>query len=47
MKLSIIIATYNRAESLIRALNSIAEQDADPSLWEAVVVNNNSTDNTA
>lgn len=47
MKLSIIIATYNRAESLIRALNSIAEQGADPSLWEAVVVNNNSTDNTA
>lgn len=45
-KLSIIVATYNRAQSLLRTLESIVLQTADPSLWECIVVNNNSTDNT-
>ena len=47
MELSIIISTYNNAVSLIRTLNSVAKQDADKAIWECVVVNNNSTDNTA
>lgn len=47
MDLSIIISTYNNAKSLERTLNSIAKQDADKSVWECIVVNNNSTDDTA
>lgn len=46
-KFSLIVATYNRAESLLRTLESVVLQSADPTLWECVVVNNNSTDNTA
>ena len=47
MDLSLIISTYNNAVSLERTLNSVAKQDADKSIWECVVVNNNSTDDTA
>ncbi|MBE6211581.1 MAG: glycosyltransferase [Rikenellaceae bacterium] len=47
MELSIVISTYNNAASLERALKSVAMQDADKSVWECVVVNNNSTDDTA
>ena len=47
MELSIVISTYNNAASLERALKSVAMQDADKSIWECVVVNNNSTDYTA
>ena len=47
MELSIIISTYNNATSLERTLESVAVQDADKSVWECVVVNNNSTDDTA
>lgn len=46
-KLSLIIATYNRAQSLLRTLRSVVSQSAVPELWECIVVNNNSTDNTA
>lgn len=46
MKLSLIISTYNRSASLLRTLRSVAEQQANRSLWECVVVNNNSCDNT-
>jgi len=45
-KLSVIIATYNRGESLIRTLNSLAVQTLEPALWEVVVVDNNSADRT-
>ena len=47
MDLSIIISTYNNAASLVRTLDSVAKQDADKNIWECVVVNNNSTDDTA
>ena len=47
MDLSIIIATYNNAKSLERTLLSVAKQDADSGIWECVIVNNNSTDDTA
>lgn len=45
-KLSIIVATYNRAQSLLRTLDSVVAQTAPKGLWECIVVNNNSTDNT-
>ncbi len=47
MELSLIISTYNNAKSLERTLASVAQQDADKSIWECVVVNNNCTDDTA
>lgn len=47
IKLSIIIATYNRAEFLIRTLTSLKNQTLENSLFEIVVVNNNCKDNTS
>ena len=47
MELSIIISTYNNATSLVRTLESVAKQDYYKKAWECVVVNNNSTDDTA
>ena len=41
---SVIIPTYNRASDLKRALNSVQEQTFVN--WEALVVDNNSEDNT-
>lgn len=41
---SIIIATYNRAELLIRALNSLIVQTESD--WEAIIVDDGSTDDT-
>lgn len=46
-KLSLIIATYNRCQSLLRLLGSVVSQTAPKELWECVVVNNNSSDDTA
>lgn len=46
IRLSLIIPTYNRAEQLLRALESVVRQTARPGLWECVVVNNNSPDDT-
>ena len=46
IRLSIVIATYNRAENLIRTLESLLRQSLPASEWEAVVVNNNSSDDT-
>ncbi len=45
-KISIVIATYNRWESLLVTLRSVAAQSLAPELWECVVVNNNSSDQT-
>lgn len=45
-RLSVVVATYNRAESLVRCLSSFCEQSAPRELWEVVVVNNNSKDDT-
>ena len=43
-KLSLIIATYNRGGKLCATLDSLLVQTLPQELWEAVVVNNNSTD---
>lgn len=47
IRLSLIIATYNRSGALLDALASVVRQDADPAIWECVVVDNNSSDDTA
>ena len=46
VRLTIVIATYNRAEQLMITLRSVAAQTADKAIWECVVVDNNSKDHT-
>ena len=41
IRLSLVIATYNRAEQLMVTLASVGEQSAKPSLWECIIVDNN------
>lgn len=43
---SIIICTYNRSELLSEALDSLAKQVDSPNIFEVIVVDNNSTDDT-
>lgn len=47
IRLSIVIATYNRATLLLDALKSVIRQSAPAQEWECVVVNNNSSDSTS
>lgn len=47
IKVSVIIATYNRAPHLIKALESLMGQSLPADMWEAVAVDNNCTDDTA
>lgn len=44
---SIVICTYNRVELLKRALNTLLKQRLPSSEFEIIVIDNNSTDNTA
>ena len=46
MQLSIIICSYNRASYIGEALNSLYQQTAGLALFEVIVVDNNSTDDT-
>jgi glycosyltransferase involved in cell wall biosynthesis len=46
LRLSVVLPTYNRAESLRRALAALTRQCADPASYEVVVVDNNCTDGT-
>ncbi len=43
---SVAVSTYNRAQVLPHALESLLDQDCDPARYEIVVVDNNSTDGT-
>lgn len=45
-RISVIICTYNRSASLLRTLRSLTAQTLDAALWELVVVDNNSPDDT-
>lgn len=46
--LSVVICTYNGAERIPKVLNHLAAQiNTSEFIWEVVVVDNNSTDNTA
>jgi glycosyltransferase involved in cell wall biosynthesis len=47
MRISVILCTYNRAQTLIKALESVAAQTLSESAeWEVLVVDNNSRDQT-
>ena len=46
MKLSVIIPTYNRSEYLEKCLASITQQTLSGELFEVIVVDNNSSDET-
>jgi glucosyl-dolichyl phosphate glucuronosyltransferase len=47
MEVSVILCTYNRCQSLARALASVADSALPPAVeWEVLVVDNNSTDKT-
>ena len=46
INISLIIATYNRAEQLMITLRSVAAQNKMSAQWECIVVDNNSRDNT-
>lgn len=45
-QISVVVCTYNRAEHLKVCLESLVVQTADESLYEVIIVNNNSTDST-
>lgn len=48
VRITVAIVTYNRSHLLRHTLESLAQLDPAPSLpWELLIVNNNSTDNTA
>ena len=45
--ISVVLCTYNRAQSLGKTIESVVEQTMPPSLeWELLVVDNNSSDET-
>ena len=46
LRISLIIATYNRSRQLLTTLQSVVRQDLPADEWECVVVNNRSTDDT-
>jgi glycosyltransferase involved in cell wall biosynthesis len=47
LKISVIICSYNRQDYIIQALDSLYHQGLPKSLYEVIVVDNNSSDNTA
>jgi glycosyltransferase involved in cell wall biosynthesis len=46
IKISVIVCTYNRSHLLPLCLKSLADQTLDRTLYEVIIVDNNSTDNT-
>ena len=46
-KISIAICTYNRANYLTNALKSLSNQNLNPDAYEIIIVDNNSSDETA
>ncbi|MCF6366842.1 MAG: glycosyltransferase [Bacteroidales bacterium] len=46
IKLSVVICAYNRASYVYKGLTALNSQTADNKLFEVIVVDNNSTDNT-
>ena len=45
--ISVVICTYNRVDIFVNALKTICNQTLDTSFYEVIVVDNNSSDNTA
>ena len=46
INISVIICTYNRADSLADTLHCLTKQSYETANWELIVVDNNSNDNT-
>lgn len=46
IRLSLIVATFNRSEQLLTTLLSVAQQSHTAEEWECIVVDNNSKDDT-
>jgi len=46
LKISVVICTYNRADYIADAMNSLYHQTLSKNLFEVIIVNNRSTDNT-
>jgi glycosyltransferase involved in cell wall biosynthesis len=46
LKLSVVMATYNRAGTIARTLAHLADQTLDPASYEVIVVDDGSADNT-
>ncbi|ROL61755.1 glycosyltransferase family 2 protein [Bacteroidetes/Chlorobi group bacterium ChocPot_Mid] len=44
--ISVVVCTYNRCDVLALCLDSLANQTLDKNLYEVIIVNNNSNDNT-
>jgi glycosyltransferase involved in cell wall biosynthesis len=44
---SVVIPTYNRSEKLNKTLETLTEQDIDPSLFEVIIADDGSSDDTA
>lgn len=47
VEISVVVCTYNRSDLLFDCLDSLLHQDIDKNLYEVVIVDNNSTDDTA
>ena len=45
-KLSVVVATYNRSETIVKTLEHLAKQTLDPELFEVIVVDDGSPDDT-
>jgi glycosyltransferase involved in cell wall biosynthesis len=45
-QISVVICTFNRSALVAQVLETVCQQDASPSLYEIIVVDNNSTDDT-
>jgi len=45
-QLSVVMATYNRAETLRETIHHLADQELDPSVYEVIIIDDGSTDNT-
>ena len=46
-KISVVICTYNREKFIARALETLTAQTLSPDKYEILIIDNNSTDNTA
>lgn len=46
-QISIVVCTYNRQKFIGECLNCLAAQNLDPAQWEAIIIDNNSSDQTA
>ena len=46
LTLSVVLATYNRAETLRTTLDHLAQQDLDPTTFEVIVIDDGSPDQT-